>query len=612
MSGDGQFIAFATDAALAADDTNASSDIYGTSLATPPQIAIGAVAGDDRLGAAEISNHVAVTGTSDAIGQTVTLLVDGGALPGVVVAADGTWSTTVDFTGLIDGVHQLRATVVNAAGSTGTDGDLITVDTVAPTVTLSSDKTHLTAGQTATITAIFSEGIGGVGNNFLSATGGTIGPFTFVNDHTLTATFTADAGADTFTVKANPGTAFDFAGNPNTASGITAGLAFDGYLSGSFVFMDANGNGVYDPGEASTTTDDTGHFVLSGGFGPLVLQGGFDNATILPFNGVLSAPEGFGTITPLTTLASYVQQESGGDTNSLVVLVDALAHASGASDLQDIVTDAGLGQANAQAYLLSSVQVADATALMASALAGASGVDYAQVYTDVMHGLAHTIVVNGADTDLLKQVPAIMSELSQTYGLDPNVTQNIAGVTNSIIQNIADAAAHVPMGVDGAGFLTDLYGIARLADGAASDAVGSAAARTYDPFGTLVAEFSNDSLARAIVAATAQTTNADLVNHAPDVTGSVTLAAITENSGARLITQAELLGNVSDADGPSLTATESGHCDGRRHARRQSRWHLELHPRRRRRHRRDTLVSGYRRHRSARLRQRNTRHHAER
>ena len=35
----------------------------------------------------------------------------------------------------------------------------------------------------------------------------------------------------------------------------------------------------------------------------------------------------------------------------------------------------------------------------------------------------------------------------------------------------------------------------------------------------------------------------------------VTLAAIAEDSGARLITQAELLANASDVDGPSLTAT---------------------------------------------------------
>ena len=44
------------------------------------------------------------------------------------------------------------------------------------------------------------------------------------------------------------------------------------------------------------------------------------------------------------------------------------------------------------------------------------------------------------------------------------------------------------------------------------------------------------------------------VNDAPVVTGAVTLAAIAEDSGARLITQAQLLGNVTDVDGPSLTA----------------------------------------------------------
>jgi VCBS repeat-containing protein len=44
------------------------------------------------------------------------------------------------------------------------------------------------------------------------------------------------------------------------------------------------------------------------------------------------------------------------------------------------------------------------------------------------------------------------------------------------------------------------------------------------------------------------------VNDAPDVTGTVTLAAIAEDSGARLITQAQLLGNVTDIDGPALTA----------------------------------------------------------
>ena len=43
-------------------------------------------------------------------------------------------------------------------------------------------------------------------------------------------------------------------------------------------------------------------------------------------------------------------------------------------------------------------------------------------------------------------------------------------------------------------------------------------------------------------------------NQAPVVTGAVTLEAIPQNSGARLITQAELLSNVSDPNGDALTA----------------------------------------------------------
>ena len=64
----------------------------------------------------------------------------------------------------------------------------------------------------------------------------------------------------------------------------------------------------------------------------------------------------------------------------------------------------------------------------------------------------------------------------------------------------------------------------------------------------------------------------------------MTLAAIAEDSGARLITQAELLANASDVDGPSLTATGLRDRDRQRLAGRQRRRHLELHAGAQRRH----------------------------
>src|SRR6185295_45175 len=53
--------------------------------------------------------------------------------------------------------------------------------------------------------------------------------------------------------------------------------------------------------------------------------------------------------------------------------------------------------------------------------------------------------------------------------------------------------------------------------------------------------------------ATTATLDITAVNDAP-VTTPVTLAAIAEDSGPRLITQAQLLANASDVDNPSLTA----------------------------------------------------------
>ena len=58
----------------------------------------------------------------------------------------------------------------------------------------------------------------------------------------------------------------------------------------------------------------------------------------------------------------------------------------------------------------------------------------------------------------------------------------------------------------------------------------------------------------------------------------VTLAAIAEDSGARLITQAELLANASDVDGASPDRHRPGDQHRQRHAGQQRQRHLDLHP----------------------------------
>ncbi len=85
----------------------------------------------------------------------------------------------------------------------------------------------------------------------------------------------------------------------------------DGYISGASVLVDANGNGVQDPGEYSGKTDASGKVVLpsSAPAGKVIATGGTDLLTGKAFTGILSAPQGATLVTPISTLVeSLVSQ----------------------------------------------------------------------------------------------------------------------------------------------------------------------------------------------------------------------------------------------------------------------------------------------------------------
>lgn len=416
MRADGQYVAFVTTAGLSPLDRNNASDVYGLSfstLASPPAVAIDPIAGDDRLNAMTISSHLAVSGTSDAIGQSVAIYVDGSQDFTALVGADGTWSGAIDATALIDGVHQVRATVANAAGATNSAGDLLSVDRVAPTVALSSDKTSLSAGQTATITAAFSEGIGNVTPDFFTATGGVLSQIQFTDDHTLTALFTPDPGATTFAIVANPGDAFDYAGNPGTGASLTLGKAFDGTIVGGAVsYLNGSGGGV------TATTQSDGSFALSGGDGPLALAGGVDSATGLPFTGAFTAPAGATVLSPLTTLLEKVV-ESTGDTISVAsAAVDAALGIAAGSDLTtlDAVVGTRAGDAAATAAFLAGSKLYDVLALVAAAGGSANAA----------LGAFAADVASGAPLNLIDA--ATVAGAASAAGLDASAASAIAAI----------------------------------------------------------------------------------------------------------------------------------------------------------------------------------------
>lgn len=133
--------------------------------------------------------------------------------------------------------------------------------------------------------------------------------------------------------------------SPSAAANTLTGVAVDGYLQGSTVFLDINRNGLADAGEPVTSTDLSGRYALdysavTGSVSglPIVVTGGVDSDTGFAFAGKLSAPvesvSQAQVVTPMTTLVdTMVSQGLAADVpaakqkvaNALGLSVDQLA-----------------------------------------------------------------------------------------------------------------------------------------------------------------------------------------------------------------------------------------------------------------------------------------------
>ena len=121
---------------------NSASATHSISVdTTAPVVSIATLSGDDMLNAAEAQQPLTVHGSSSAeAGQTVTVTL-GGKTYTATVAIDGTWTLDVpaaDLAALSQGALTLTASVNDKAGNNGQTTHTLTVDTVAPTVTIST------------------------------------------------------------------------------------------------------------------------------------------------------------------------------------------------------------------------------------------------------------------------------------------------------------------------------------------------------------------------------------------------------------------------------------------------------------------------------------------
>ncbi|WP_210253116.1 Ig-like domain-containing protein, partial [Beijerinckia sp. L45] len=204
---------------------------------TPPTIAIGAIAGDNTLNAAEAAAGIAITGTSSgADGQAATITIVDGTnavkdIYTVTIAAGGGWTATVTAAqaqALADGSYTVKADVSDVAGNPAVEATrALGVDETPPTIaigTIAGDNTINATeaaagvaisgtssgadGQTATITIV--DGTNAVKDTYtvtIAAGGGWTATVTAVQAQAL-----ADGS---YTVKADVS---DVAGNPAVES----------------------------------------------------------------------------------------------------------------------------------------------------------------------------------------------------------------------------------------------------------------------------------------------------------------------------------------------------------------------------------------------------------
>ncbi len=279
------------------------------------------------------------------------------------------------------------------------------------------------------------------------------------------------------------------------------GHAIQGYISGATVFADTNGNGVLDPGEASTTTNATGGFALLGGTGPLVAFGGTDTSTNLPFTGRLTAPSGSTVVTPLTTLVQALT--TGANPLSVTAAEQAVLTTLGLSlpggaDLDHFDSIAGLlaGASGAAAAYAADTQVYDTVRMAAAALG-----DGANAQADVFAALANVIKAAPSTPLDLTSATTVGGIVTDALALDPSLPAPTSAQIGQIATVIAASNALSAQGA-AAGIPTDAYkqisAVAHVAQGDATTAL-----KTLANLDTTVTSFTGTPLSQAVTAAEA-------------------------------------------------------------------------------------------------------------
>jgi len=303
------------------------------------------------------------------------------------------------------------------------------------------------------------------------------------------------------------------------ADDISRGNGIDGYLVGSTVFADTDGDGIQDVSEASSQTDGTGGFALVNASGNLVLEGGVDISTSIAFEGRLWAPEGSSAITALSTLVIGVRSPfnygpvppSGpiiiqGIDEALIEVRAAFGIDANADILNiDPVAATLAGDSDGATIMTVASQVLNTVTQIAALLKGAGATaDTPDIFDAVFQQVA--IDLRAADFTGIYDLTSVNSVLVESLIQDTADALDVtisSGVIQGAAEVIAAANSQTQMALDsgatGEALLTDIAQVSIVTQGEISNALESAAATdTLDAINQVVDTYTGANLELSI------------------------------------------------------------------------------------------------------------------
>lgn len=333
------------------------------------------------------------------------------------------------------------------------------------------------------------------------------------------------------------------------ATGIRSTVV-DGTINGATVFVDADGDGVLDSGEFSTSTDTQGNFVLPSGTsgGRIIAYGGTDLMTGIPFQGLLTAPVGATVVSPITTLLQAMVADGQSIAAATAALQTALGLPTGINPLSydaiAVLADGSASEADkssALAVQATATKIANVIAQAAAAIDAAGSATRLAAGHAVIAELGKA-VSSGNPVDLGNL--ATLSGIIQTAA----TAAGAGNLTVTQVNDIAQVTAAVNAAAGAATSVTDLAKAAVVAQGSATDGIADGVSGGVSLPG-VVTDYTGSSLTAAV-----STAHPGLVPGVPDLFAPIMISAAVSSDGQSIVVSySEPVGGTPEAGDYAVT-----------------------------------------------------------